>query len=51
MRKAFYVLFVMIFSCAYSFAQGIIFENSFSEAIQKAKIENKRVFVDVYTSW
>ena len=33
-------------------AQGIVFEQiSFSEALVKAKAENKLVFVDCYTSW
>jgi len=42
----------LLFSTLSVFAQGIEFEHtSWSEAVKKAKAENKLIFVDVYTSW
>ena len=52
MRK--YLLFISLFLFleSGSKAQGIIFEKgSFTEALGKARTENKLLFVDVYTSW
>ena len=34
------------------FAQGVNFQNlTYAEALEKAKAENKLVFMDCYTSW
>ncbi|SMC87407.1 thioredoxin family protein [Pedobacter nyackensis] len=42
----------LLFSTLSVFAQGIEFEHSsWSEAVKKAKAQNKLIFVDVYTSW
>lgn len=39
-------------SCLMAFAQGIDFRTlSFSEALERAKADNKMLFVDCYTSW
>ena len=45
------ILFSIILSAA-SFAQGIEFyEGSFQDALKKAEIEGKAIFVDAYTTW
>lgn len=42
--------FAIVATCSY--AQGIVFfHGTFEEAKAKAKKENKKIFVDVYTSW
>ncbi len=52
MRKIF-LLIALLCAGLLSFAQeGVNFEHlSFNEALQKAKTENKLIFVDCYTSW
>ncbi len=44
---------ILIAACQLTaFSQGIeFFHGTFQEALDKAKVENKKVFVDVYTSW
>ncbi|RQO30946.1 hypothetical protein DBR32_09560 [Taibaiella sp. KBW10] len=52
MRKSVLGLAFAVLSPFMLWAQGIQFEEgSFSEALAKAKKENKIVFVDVYTTW
>ena len=51
MKKGILVILSLIVSVSIS-AQGInFFKGSFEEAIEKATNENKKIFVDVYTSW
>lgn len=51
MKKNLIVLFFLLAGIKV-FAQGIIFEElSFNQALEKAKVENKLVFLDCYTSW
>jgi len=45
-KLSFLVFAVLLISTVSSFAQ-----NSFEDALKKAKNENKRVIVDVYTDW
>ncbi|GAA4234651.1 hypothetical protein GCM10022291_14580 [Postechiella marina] len=46
------VLIIFTFISTASFSQGISFEHgTFKEAIEKAKKENKLVFMDCYTTW
>ena len=46
------MIFVGLFIALTLSAQGIEFyHGSFDNALQKAQTENKRIFVDVYTSW
>lgn len=51
MKKIYIVLILMV--CGFwSFGQGIeFFHGPYEEVLKKAKKENKRIFVDVYTSW
>jgi thiol-disulfide isomerase/thioredoxin len=50
--KKLIVLFWIIVSYHYGHAQGIEFEHtSLHDAIEKAKLEKKMVFVDCYTQW
>ncbi|MGQ1909455.1 thioredoxin family protein [Marinifilum sp. RC60d5] len=50
--KKILVLLVATFMCSGLFAQGIEFEHgTWAEAKAKAKVENKLIFVDVYTDW
>lgn len=52
MKKYLLLIGISLFLGNKSKAQGIIFEHgSFTEALVKAKAENKLLFVDVYTSW
>ena len=45
------IIAALIISCT-TFAQGIVFEHgTFQEALDKAKKENKLVFMDCYTTW
>lgn len=51
MKKIFGMLVVLLI-CGNVFSQGIEFQHvSFKEALEKAKTENKMVFMDCYTSW
>ncbi|POY36289.1 hypothetical protein C3K47_11070 [Solitalea longa] len=44
--------FLLVISAMGAWAQGIEFEHtSWKEIVQKAKEQNKPIFVDVYTSW
>ncbi len=55
----FYILLIFIINTSatysleeYPLNQGIVFHDvSFSEALKKAKKENKTIFLDAYTSW
>ena len=50
--KAFILLLIMLVAGMNVNAQGIVFSNaSFEEALEKAQLEGKGIFVDVYTSW
>lgn len=50
--KAFILLLIMLVAGMNANAQGIVFSNaSFEEALEKAQLEGKGIFVDVYTSW
>ncbi|MRT94707.1 thioredoxin domain-containing protein [Ancylomarina sp. 16SWW S1-10-2] len=50
--KKILVLVIAMFLCGSLFSQGIEFEHgTFSEAVAKAKKENKLVFMDCYTTW
>lgn len=52
MKKYLLLIGIFLFLGNKSKAQGIIFEHgSFTEALVKAKAENKLLFVDIYTSW
>lgn len=52
MKKKLFVLCLCLLSGHLIFAQGIVFqEGTLTEALAKAKQENKLVFVDVYTTW
>lgn len=52
MKKSMLFLIVGLWSCSFSFSQGIVFENlSFQEGMNKAKAQNKLLFIDCYTSW
>ena len=51
MRRIFLTIVVLLFSWNV-FSQGIQFETgSWKEVLQKAKQENKLIFVDLYTTW
>lgn len=46
------IVTVSFFISIVGFSQGIIFEHgTLNEVLEKAKISNKPVFIDVYTSW
>ncbi len=49
--KKFVLLFTCIFITVFVFAQTNFQELTLARALEKAKIENKYVFVDCYTSW
>lgn len=52
MKRILFILFIANLSVGYVSAQGIQFETgAFSEALQKAKEQNKLVFMDIYTDW
>lgn len=52
MRKNIVILCLLLLAGSRVLAQGILFEQgSWKEALQKAKQENKILFVDFYTSW
>lgn len=43
---------IALWICTFVFAQGVNFQDvTFKEALEKAKKENKFVFMDCYTSW
>lgn len=50
-----YEKFVLLFTCmffvVFSFAQTDFQDLSLDKALEKAKVENKLVFMDCYTSW
>ena len=51
MRRILFTIAILLFSWNV-FSQGIQFETgSWKEVLQKAKQENKLVFVDLYTTW
>ena len=51
MRRIFFTIAILLFSWNV-FSQGIQFEiGSWKEVLQKAKQENKLIFVDLYTTW
>ena len=47
------ILYLIITNASiYSYSQGIVFEHgTFQEALNKAKAENKLLFMDCYTNW
>ncbi len=46
------ILFINVFVTILSFSQGInFFHDSWEKALEKAKAENKLIFVDAYTKW
>lgn len=49
--KKFVLLFTCMFIIVFVFAQTNFQELTLAKALEKAKIENKYVFVDCYTSW
>lgn len=52
MKRKIILLVSLVLGCTQIFAQGIdFFHGTLDEALQKAKLENKLVFVDCYTSW
>lgn len=51
MKKLILGIFTLLI-CSNVFSQGIKFEKGkLSDALAKAKVDNKLVFVDVYTKW
>ena len=51
MRRIFFTIAILLFSWNV-FSQGIQFEiGSWKEVLQKAKQENKLIFVDLYSTW
>jgi len=51
MKKQLLIIFVLFFSVL-GFSQGIEFEHgTWKEVLEKAKLTNKPIFIDVYTSW
>lgn len=52
MKRILLLICIVLFAGNSLYAQGIRFETaSFEEALEKAKVENRLLFVDVYTSW
>lgn len=53
MRKVTVACILFVGSISVSYAQGISFEHnkSWNDIIQKAKAENKLIFMDAYTVW
>lgn len=52
MRKFALLLVMVLITCYAGHAQGIKFEEgTLNEVLAKAKVENKLVFIDVYTTW
>ena len=52
MRNIFLVLFLLVSVAGFGQEVGIKFEHdSWNKVIQKAKSENKLIFMDAYTSW
>ncbi len=51
-KKVLFTLAIAVISMQTSFAEGINFQNlSLKEGLEKAKKENKKVFIDVYATW
>ncbi|VBB48258.1 Thioredoxin domain-containing protein (fragment) [uncultured Paludibacter sp.] len=52
MKKNF-LFFILTFICLSAYSQGIVFEENenLKDALEKAKIENKFVFIDCYAPW
>lgn len=49
---AYYMVFGFTFYNPFSTSKGIAFENiTFSQALEKAKQEDKIIFIDAYTTW
>ena len=52
MKKAFTFMLACLFTSFSAFSQGVHFEHlTLQEALNKAKTENKLVFMDCYTTW
>jgi thioredoxin-related protein len=53
MKKVAIVCILLLSISSLSIAQGIVFERnkSWNEIVQKAKAENKLIFMDAYTVW
>lgn len=50
--KKLFVLVALLFYSVVLFAQGVDFQNlTYAEALEKAKMGNKLIFMDCYTSW
>lgn len=50
--RYFYLVLVVLFVSGSVSGQGIVFEElTLAQAVEKAKAENKLVFVDMYTAW
>ena len=51
-KKITFALAIIAFSIQTTFAKGINFQDlSLKEGIEKAKKENKKIFIDVYATW
>lgn len=52
MKKRLFTLTITLLCSVVAFAQGVDFQDlTYREALEKAKAENKLVFMDCYTSW
>ncbi|MDX8340284.1 thioredoxin domain-containing protein [Draconibacterium sp. IB214405] len=52
MRKSVVIMMVMLVFSQFGFSQGIEFQHiTFEEAVQKAKQQDKLIFIDFYTQW
>jgi thioredoxin-related protein len=51
-KNALFALAIVVISIRTSFAEGINFQDlTLKEGIEKAKKENKKIFIDVYATW
>lgn len=51
-KKIIFAFAIVVISIQTSFAKGIDFQNlTLKEGIEKAKKENKKIFIDVYATW